>query len=80
MSKSRILSAREIIKVLEQGFGFKVVSQKGSHIKLQKSDSVGMRMTVVPNHKEVARGTLKGVLNLAKINEDDFWSKYYNLK
>jgi predicted RNA binding protein YcfA (HicA-like mRNA interferase family) len=31
--------------------------------------------TIVPLHKELAPGTLKGVLKLAQIEEKDFWSK-----
>ena len=31
--------------------------------------------TVVPLHKELAPGTLKGVLDLAQVNEKDFWDK-----
>ncbi|MDY0388086.1 MAG: type II toxin-antitoxin system HicA family toxin [Methanolobus sp.] len=35
MTKFPILSAREVIKTLENA-GFQVVSQKGSHIKMKK--------------------------------------------
>jgi len=38
-------------------------------IKETSQEKVG---TVVPNHEELKIGTLKGVLKLAKINEEDF--------
>ncbi|MFH1839906.1 MAG: type II toxin-antitoxin system HicA family toxin [Nanoarchaeota archaeon] len=59
------------MKILCNKFDFEVIRQKGSHIILkQKSDnSIG---TVVPNHKELKIGTLKGILKLAKIEEEEF--------
>jgi predicted RNA binding protein YcfA (HicA-like mRNA interferase family) len=71
----RILSGKEVIKILCRKFGFYFVSQKGSHAKLKKK--VGNReiITIVPLHKELARGTLKGVLELAEINEEEFFNK-----
>lgn len=65
------LSAKKIIKILVKDYGFSVVSQRGSHIKLK----CGNRVTVVPNHYEVALGTFRNVLWLAGIEEKDFWSK-----
>jgi len=32
-------------------------------------------ITIIPLHKELTTGTLKGVLKLAQINEKDFWEK-----
>lgn len=56
MAKLPILSGDELIKALKDD-GFKVVRQKGSHISLQK----GIHRTVVPLHKELAKGTLLGI-------------------
>ena len=47
---------------------FYFVSQKGSHIKLRKIIGTKTTTTIVPNHKELSPGTLKGVLELAEIN------------
>lgn len=69
-SKYPVLSPNEIIKVLEK-FDFKFISQKGSHMKY----SNGVYTTIIPNHTEVAKGTLKSILNLAHIELDDFLSK-----
>lgn len=68
-SKYPILSPREITKVLEK-CGFKYVSQKGSHMKYAK----GEKIVIIPNHDEVAKGTLKSILSMAKIELEDFIS------
>jgi len=49
-----------------------VVRQTGSHMILRKDISNGAVGTSVPNHKELKLGTLKGILELAKVNEDEF--------
>jgi len=72
---SKTFSGRKVIKILCRGFGFYFVSQKGSHVKLRKKIDGREVTTVVPLHKELAPGTLKGVLELARINEKDFWEK-----
>lgn len=66
-SKYPILKPREIIDVLEK-FGFQFVSQKGSHMKF----SNGKNIVIIPNHDEVAKGTLKSILNQAGIEIDEF--------
>ena len=66
-SKYPVLSPNEVIKVLEK-FNFKYVSQKGSHIKYSNGD----RIVIIPNHSEVAKGTLKSILSMANIPLDEF--------
>ncbi|MBU1974893.1 MAG: type II toxin-antitoxin system HicA family toxin, partial [Nanoarchaeota archaeon] len=53
-------------------FGFSVLRQKGSHIVLAKESPSGKAGTAVPNHKEIKIGTLKGILALAKVDEEEF--------
>lgn len=50
-SKYPVLKPDEIIKALNE-FGFRVVSQKGSHIKLRR-DGLIVKTVIVPNHYEV---------------------------
>lgn len=71
MLKYPILSAKEIIAALKK-LGFGVIKQKGSHIKLRKQSLNKKFTTIVPNHKIVAMGTLKGVLELAEVKLEDF--------
>ncbi len=65
------LSAKIVIRVLCKEFGFYFKSQRGSHVKLQKKELI----TIVSMHKELSPGTLKGVLNLAQVDEKDFREK-----
>lgn len=71
---AKTVSGRQTVHVLRRDFGFEVVGQKGSHIKLRRGTPTGTVTTVVPDHKELARGTLKGVLRLARVSEKDFWA------
>ncbi len=72
MPKLRKISGKECIKILCNKFGFQIVRQKGSHIILKRETSEGAIGTVVPNHKEIKIGTLKNVLELAKIDIEEF--------
>ena len=69
---AKTFSGKTIIKILEKYFYFVQVSQKGSHIKLEKKDGKDTIVTIVPNHKEVQSGTLSGILTLAKIDKKEF--------
>lgn len=68
----RTYSGKEVVRILTRDFGFEVIGQKGSHIKLRTSDHGVVATTIVPMHRELALGTLKGALKLAKVNEKDF--------
>ena len=69
-SKYPLLSANEIIKALHKA-GFEEISQRGSHRKL-KNDSTPVRTVIVPMHAEVARGTLRSILEQADISLEKF--------
>ena len=68
------MSGREFIKLLEL-FGFIQIRQKGSHIILKKKTADGSVGTVVPDHKELAEGTMRGILKQAQVGIDEFLEK-----
>lgn len=70
MSKYPLLSARKVLNALKR-IGFEIVKQKGSHIKLSKRLKNRKITTIVPNHKTIMRGTLKGILELAETDLKD---------
>lgn len=72
MSQLKKISGKECVKILCNKFGFRFVRQKGSHMILKKETANGEIGTVVPNHKEIKIGTLKSVLELAKVREEEF--------
>jgi len=69
---AKTFSGKEVVKILSREFGFSFISQKGSHVKLRKMVRGKAITTIVPMHKELARGTFLGILELAEISEDEF--------
>ncbi len=43
--------------------GYRVERQRGSHIQLRKATANGPHNVTVPDHKEIAKGTLNDILN-----------------
>lgn len=79
MPKLGPLSGKEVVRILS-GFGFSVVGQKGSHIKLQRVTAGGLRQTLtIPNHSELDKGTLKAIFNQAAryIPENELRKHFY---
>jgi predicted RNA binding protein YcfA (HicA-like mRNA interferase family) len=69
-SKYPVLPPEDIIKVLVK-IGFEKVSQKGSHAKFVKSGA-NKRVVIIPMHYEIAKGTLKSILEQAGITLEQF--------
>ena len=69
-SKYPVHAPDKIIKTLGK-FGFEFVGQKGSHMKY----SDGVHIVIIPNHYEVAKGTLKSILSMADIPLEEFLKK-----
>lgn len=71
MFKLRRLSGEEVIRVMVQ-MGFSRVRQRGSHVVLKKQTPEGAVGCVIPLHRELAVGTLRGILRQVKVNPEDF--------
>lgn len=69
----KLYSARDIIKILQKS-GFVIISQRGSHIKLKGIRNGKIFVVIVPNHKEVARGTFGSILKQAELSLAEFES------
>lgn len=69
--KFKPYSYRVVIKVLSK-LGFIVIRQRGSHIVLKGFYKEKKRTVVVPKHKEIAIGTLKGILFQAGLTIEEF--------
>jgi len=69
MSDIPRISGRECIKALSKtGFYFK--RQEGSHVILRRDDPFGQ--VVVPDHKELDRGTLRAIIRAAGLGVEEF--------
>lgn len=71
MTKLPAISGRACVKALER-VGFTVKRQHGSHIILRRNNPFAQ--VVVPDHKELDRGTLRTVLKHAGLSVEDFSS------
>ena len=70
MHKLPLLSANSIVKALSK-IGYSYDHQTGGHIILRNS-MPPHRRAVVPNRKEVPRGTLRAIINEAGLTVDGF--------
>jgi len=66
-----IVSAKEAIKALEH-LGFQIYRQTGSHIHLWNEER--NLVVTVPNHPELAKGTLLSIMKQARLDKEQFIS------
>jgi predicted RNA binding protein YcfA (HicA-like mRNA interferase family) len=64
-----VLRPREVVKAFEK-LGWAIARQRGSHIILTKEGHIATLS--VPNHPEVARGTLRTLITRAGVTLDEF--------
>ncbi|MEM8832421.1 MAG: type II toxin-antitoxin system HicA family toxin [Cyanobacteria bacterium P01_G01_bin.19] len=78
MPKLKRLSGTEIIAILEK-FGFKIHSQRGSHVKLRRISTSGKETLTVPNHRQLDTGTCRAIYRQAcrYIPESDLYPYFY---
>ncbi len=67
--KPPLLSGNEIIRALLRA-GYIKVGQRGSHVKL--FNPTKQITLIIPNHREVDRWTLKGILKDADMSVEEF--------
>ncbi len=64
-----LLKPREVVKVFEK-LGWEIARKKGSHIIMTREGHIATLS--VPNHPEVARGTLRSLIARAGITLEKF--------
>ncbi len=74
MPKLPRISGKEAVRIMER-LGFSQIRQRGSHVVLKKTTANGDVGCVIPLHKELAIGTLAGILKQAKVSADEFLAK-----
>ena len=68
MPKLPLLLGQEAVKIFCK-IGYKVVRQRGSHIRLHHSSR---KPLTVPDHKELSKGLLRTLIRDAGISIEDF--------
>ena len=71
MPKLPRISGAEAIQALER-LGFVQVRQRGSHVVMKLEAAEGAVGCAVPLHRELALGTLRGILRQAKVSLEQF--------
>ncbi len=64
MPELRRLFGDEVVSIF-RGFGFRVVAQHGSHIKLIRDSPSGRQVLTIPAHRELDTGTLRAIIRQA---------------
>ena len=73
MGKLRVLSGREVCKILEAE-GFSEVRRRGSHIVMQKRAGNTTTTVPVPDHSELKTGTLSSIIRQSGLSRNLFES------
>lgn len=71
MPKLPIISGKETIKKLEK-YGYSIVRQKGSHIRLRHLNQSEFKNITVPLHKAIKPGLLNQIIKDANLTIEEF--------
>ena len=66
MPKLPVVSGKQMVRVLEK-LGYSMKRRRGSHMMMHKAG----KLIVVPDHKELRRGTLRNIMNEADLTVDE---------
>lgn len=69
--KLPVVSGRKVVRALER-IGYRVVRQRGSHIRLRDESDPNHLPITVPDHKTVKPGLLRKILHDADLTADEF--------
>ena len=64
--KLPVISGKKLISFLTE-IGYRVVRQRGSHVRLEKSTEAGVHKITIPNHDPIAKGTLNDILKKVSV-------------
>ena len=70
MTRLPVVSGRETVKALGR-VGYILDHQRGSHMILRNTEPPFRRLTV-PDHKELAKGTLRSIIREAGLTVEQF--------
>ena len=70
MLKLPVISGKDLVKIFAK-IDYDFDHQTGSHIILRRADPPYRRLTI-PNHKEIHKGTLRGIITQAGLTREEF--------
>jgi predicted RNA binding protein YcfA (HicA-like mRNA interferase family) len=62
-------SGQEVVQIFES-FGWHLARQKGSHLIMVKQGQIATLS--IPNHKQIAKGTIRSLVRSANLTMDQF--------
>ena len=71
MGRLRVLSAKQVCGILSE-HGFALVRQRGSHLVMQRRAGNSTITVPVPNHREMAIGTLLSIIRQSQVPRSAF--------
>ena len=71
MGRLRVLSGREVCQILER-HGFVEVRRRGSHVVMQRRTDTGTITVPVPDHRELATGTVLSIIRQSGVGRTAF--------
>ena len=71
MAKLPVVSGRDAVRAFEK-IGYRVVRQKGSHIRLRDDKNERHHPLTIPDHKELRSGLLRTLIRDADLTVEDF--------
>jgi predicted RNA binding protein YcfA (HicA-like mRNA interferase family) len=71
LTKVPSLNYPEVVAAFERA-GWRVVRQKGSHIRVERSTATGTLKVTIPAHKPIKRSTLAKLLKDAEFGVEEF--------
>ena len=74
MPKLPLLSGIEVVKVFSK-IGYELDHQTGSHLILRNKERPHRRLTI-PNHKQIAKGTLRALIKQAGLTREEFMNLF----
>jgi predicted RNA binding protein YcfA (HicA-like mRNA interferase family) len=66
-----VVSGRQVVRALER-VGYRVVRQRGSHIRLRDESDPNHLPVTVPDHRTLKAGLLHQILRDANLTVDEF--------
>jgi predicted RNA binding protein YcfA (HicA-like mRNA interferase family) len=69
MASLPVYSGKEVVRIFGKA-GWQLARQRGSHIILVKAGS--MVTLSVPDHREIAKGTLRGLIRSSAMTPEEF--------
>ena len=71
MGRLPVFSGKEVCRILER-HGFSEVRSRGSHIVMQRRLPHTTITVLIPNHKEIRRGTLLSIIRQSGLQRKEF--------